>query len=542
MNDSLPQTASTVADARTLPELLLARAFETPQAEAVRFETSSLTCLEVLRRADALAHRLRDEGVQPGDRVAVMVPNGTEFPLAWMAAMLLRAVTVPVNVMYGPHDLAHVLTDSEAKVLLVGPDQVNAAKAVLSAAPPSVPSAPLSVMEFPGGASDEPSSTSGPGTGAMIEEWRGAEPTEAVTIQYTSGTTGLPKGCVLHHGYWLRLARTLQEYAKLGPDDVLLTAQPQSYMDPSWNLILALLVGAPLVVLPRFSASTFWRDVGRSGATFFYCIGTMPHYLLKRPSDRAVDRGHRVRLVYCSGIPPSLHREFERRWGCVWRETYGTTELGVVLAADADDVTSVGSGSMGRSVPGREVRVVDEDDLDVAPGEAGELLVRGPDTMLEYHNDPAATGAWRSGVRRSGAWVRTGDLVEEASEGFRLVGRTKDMIRRAGENIAAAEVEAVLGEHPEVTLAACIAVPDEARGEEVKAYVQRVPESGVGAEEIHAFVGGRLARFKVPRYIEFVESLPLTHSEKVAKAALVGSRDDHRAGSWDAEAPVGTSE
>jgi crotonobetaine/carnitine-CoA ligase len=301
-------------------------------------------------------------------------------------------------------------------------------------------------------------------------------------------------------------------------------------MDPSWNLVLALHLGAPLVVLPRFSASTFWKDVARHGATFFYCIGTMPLYLLEQPPDPGLDRGHAVRLVYCSGIPAARHAEIEARWGCPWRETYGTTELGVVLAVHPDDPAGTGSGSMGSPVPGREIRVVDGGGADVAPGQTGELLVRGPDVMLRYHDDPAATAAWMPD-----GWARTGDLVTENGGGLRNVGRTRDMIRRAGENVAAAEVEAVLVKHPGVAAAACIAVPDDLRGEEVKAYVQRTGDDGPTEAEIHAFVHARLARFKVPRYIEFVESFPLTQSEKIAKAELISSRDDHRVGAWDAQ-------
>jgi acyl-CoA synthetase (AMP-forming)/AMP-acid ligase II len=300
-------------------------------------------------------------------------------------------------------------------------------------------------------------------------------------------------------------------------------------MDPSWNLILAVLAGVPLVVLPRFSASTFWSDVGRSGATFFYCLGTMPLYLLKRPEDPAADRGHRIRIAYCSGIPAARHAEMERRWGCIWRETYGTTELGVVLAATPDDDASVGSGSMGRPVAGREVAIGTAATSKQTTGGPGELLVRGPDTMLRYHDDPEATEAWSAD-----GWMHTGDIVRASGSGYSLVGRTKDMIRRAGENISAAEVESVLAEHPDVQAAACIPVPDDLRGEEVKAYV--LPREGAAPLEadLHAWVTGRLARFKAPRYIELVPSLPLTQSEKIAKAELAASRTDHVAGAWDA--------
>jgi crotonobetaine/carnitine-CoA ligase len=148
--------------------------------------------------------------------------------------------------------------------------------------------------------------------------------------------------------------------------------------------------------------------------------------------------------------------------------------------------------------------------------------------MLHYHNDPEATAA-----RQADDWVRTGDLVTESALGYSLVGRAKDMIRRAGENISAAEVEAVLVEHPAVRAAACIPVDDDLRGEEVKAYVQRIDDQAISEAELHAFVAERLAPFKVPRYIEFVGAFPLTQSEKIAKAELKASRPNHTRGSWD---------
>jgi len=503
---------------------LAARTNANPEAEALRFGGRSLTYAELWSRSRAMAQLLREHGVGVGDRVAVAVPNGLDAPIAWFAILLARAVVVPTNVTYGARDLAYVLSHSGASVVLTGPPQ----RPLVDATRPAAPGV-RHVFTLADGALGPDAGKEG---GSLLGEI-GHDPDEPVAIQYTSGTTGFPKGCVLHHGYWLRLARSVQRLAGLGPEDVLLTAQPQSYMDPTWNLVLGLLVGAPLVVLPRFSASSFWFDAAECGATFFYCIGTMPLYLLKQPASPRVDRGHRVRLVYCSGIPASHHEEMERRWGCAWRETYGSTELGLVLAAAPDDDASVGSGSMGHPVEGREVTIARDREHARDPSGTGELLVRGPDAMLRYHNDPEATRAWHAG-----GWAHTGDVVRESERGFHLVGRTKDMIRRGGENISAAEVESVLVEHPAVRAAACIPVRDDLLGEEVKAYVQ--PCDGVSTSEadLHAFIAKRLAPFKVPRYIELVDTLPLTQSEKVAKAVLKASREDHVTGAWDASGAV----
>ena len=275
-------------------------------------------------------------------------------------------------------------------------------------------------------------------------------PRDLLNIQYTSGTTGFPKGCMLTHEYWLLLGQIVAEYLALREDDVNLTAQPFYYMDPQWNVALCLLAGIPLVILPRFSASTFWKSVKEQGVTFFYLLGTMPMYLLKQPEQPEVEQHHRLRVVLCSGIVPQLHALYESRWKVPWREAYGTTESGADLFVPLDDAESVGSGAMGGPVRTKEARVIDPEGHDLADGEIGELVVRGKPMMLGYYHNPAATAE-----KLRDGWLHSGDLVYRDPKGYyHLVGRLKDMIRRSAENIAASEVEAVLCEHPQVRAAA----------------------------------------------------------------------------------------
>jgi crotonobetaine/carnitine-CoA ligase len=301
-------------------------------------------------------------------------------------------------------------------------------------------------------------------------------------------------------------------------------------MDAAWNMILCLLRGIPLLILPRFSASSFWQTVRDNGVTFFYCLGTIPTLLLKQSENPALERGHKVKAVFCSAIPTQLHAVIEQRFGCVWRETYGTTETGpVCLTVPLDDVSTVGSGAMGRAGPGCEARVVDAEGRVAPRGTAGELVMRGPGMMLGYWNNAVASATWG----RDG-WAHTGDVVFEDPQGyFHIVGRLKEMIRRGGENIAAAEVEAVLCEHPAVRAAACVPAPDEVRGEEVKAFVQLVPgetPATVPPEALIAHCRSRLAPFKTPRYLSYIDEFPLTPSQRVEKHRL--PRDP--AGAWDA--------
>jgi crotonobetaine/carnitine-CoA ligase len=517
----------------TIPELLREQARVTPEREFLRFEGAGLTVEEVDARTEHWAQALGDLGVRRGDRVALMLPNGLEYPLAWLAVVKTGAVVVPVNIGFGESDLGHVLRDSGARLVLADPAYLDLLGRVCSEGT----NVDLVCRLGPG--EEEPVPSSWPIRLGPARDEDGAREGEAdeipdgvVTIQYTSGTTGFPKGCVLTHGYWLELAGAARDICGLGPDDVALTAQPFYYMDPVWNLVLCLRTGMPLVILPRFSATTFWRSAKENGVTFFYCIGTMPLFLLKQPADPEVEREHRVRKVLCSGIPPQHHARLEARYGCPWREVYGSTELGCVLSVPFSDTESVGSGAMGAPVPGREAKVVDEIGEAVPPGGVGELLARGGETMLGYFGLLEETARWR----REG-WARTGDLVEEDDRGYyRIVGRLKDMIRRGGENIAAAEVEAALSDHPAVRAAACVPVPDEERGEEVKAYVQlRAPHTPaeVSPDALLAFARRKLAAYKIPRYIQFVEHFPLTPSHRVAKQQLIAAQPDLRAGSWD---------
>jgi crotonobetaine/carnitine-CoA ligase len=338
---------------------------------------------------------------------------------------------------------------------------------------------------------------------------------------------------MLTHEYWMLLGQRSWEFSRLSEGDVALTAQPFYYMDPQWNVAMCLHGGIPLVILPRFSASTFWRSVKESGATFFYLLGTMPLFLLKQRPDPTVEREHHVRFIACSGIIPQLHAEYESRWGAPWREAYGTTESGVDLVVPLEDASCVGSGAMGAPVTGKEARVIDAAGEEVPDGDVGELVVRGKPMMLGYWNRPEATAE-----KIRDGWLHTGDLVVRDTRGYyHIVGRLKDMIRRGGENISAAEVEGVLAEHPAVRAAAVVPVPDELRGEEVKAFIQLQPDVGrdpIPPEEILRFIRERLAAFKVPRYVEYIDEFPRTPSERVEKHKLLALRADQRTGAYDA--------
>ena len=473
-----------MAETRTLVDLLDAAAAEHPDRPAWTLDLPGeplrvLTYADVAAGSAACAAALRARGVRAGDRVGVMLGNTAEFPLTWFALVRIGAAMVPLNVRYRSDDVAHLLTDAGVRLCVAWPEH----EALL--APHAEVVGPVAL------ASDD------------VEPWEQGplDPTTVVNVQYTSGTTGRPKGCLLDHTYWTTLGGSmLTEHPRLGADDVLLTAQPFSYVDPQWNVVAALMAGAHLVVLDGFHPSTFWAKVREHGVTYFYCLASMPVLLLRMPPDPA-DRDHRVRAVQCSAIPPALHAELEERWGAPWAEAFGMTETGADIRVSAEEHDElVGSGCLGRPAAHREVRLDD----------AGQLWLRGPGMMQGYLGHPSPFD--------EDGWFPTGDLARTDDQGrLYLAGRLKDMIRRSGENIAAVEVEEVLLAHPAVRLAAVIGVPDEVRGEEVAAYVVA---PGATPEELAAWCSERLAPFKVPSVWHLREELPLTASLRVEKAAL----------------------
>jgi crotonobetaine/carnitine-CoA ligase len=506
----------------TLVGALRAAARRWPDRTAWTFDPGDrFTFADVARLTAGYATALRERGVRPGDRVAVLLANEPAFPLTWLALSALGAAMVPVNVKYQTADAEHVLRACGASAIVAAErfaPLLERLPADLPALRTAIPAASLS--QAAGNAA----------AAAAGQDLPRPDPAGTANIQFTSGTTGRPKGCVLPHRYWTTLAGGLvTEFPFLSERDVMLTAQPFHYIDPQWNVAAGLMSGAEVVVLDGFHPSTFWAKVREHQVTYFYCLGAMPALLLRMPAHPA-GREHRVRAVQCSAIPPALHRELEDRWGVPWYEAFGMTETGAdlrVTAADHDEL--VGTGCLGRPVSYRKVQITDAAGQPVAAGAEGEITLSGAGMMDGYLNDPAATArALRDG------WFHTGDLgrMDDAGRVYHT-GRIKDMIRRGGENVAAREVEEVLLTHPAVRLAAVTAVPDEIRGEEVKAYYVADGDPGPGA--LAGYCRARLAAFKVPRYWQPAGDLPRTDSQRVAKARLgevSGAVFDSLTGEW----------
>jgi len=447
---------------------------------------------------------LASRGLRPGDRVGIMIPNQVEFPLAWLAVIDAGAVAVPLNPKYTRREIEFVLGDTAASWLITTQDLLSAHQAATFAPVPEghvvvVGDTIPGVHRFADLLSTPP------------EQRRNeANRQDLVGIQFTSGTTGLPKGCMLTHEYWLELG--VYSAAVFFDPQHLLADHPFYYMQNQAYFMMALAAGGQLHVTPGLSRSKFMAWLLDNDIDFVW----IDEGLLDYPPS---DADHRLKLKYApmAAIPPALHRPLEERFGLKARDWYASTEAGAgtFVPWERDDL--VGSGSMGLCWPTRETKIVDSDLRELPPGVAGEMLIRGPGMMLGYWNRPDANGE----LMLPGGWFRTGDIVRKGADGLHFyVGRTRDIIRRSGESIAAIEVEQQILAMPEVMDIAVVPVPDRDRGEEAKAIVVLHDGKVVSAAEITSWASDRLAPFKVPRYIEFRSELPRTGNGKIAKARL----------------------
>jgi acyl-CoA synthetase (AMP-forming)/AMP-acid ligase II len=489
----------------TIPQALDYAATVWPAQAALSFVHSPerYTWSQLRTAVARLRTGLESTGIRPGDKVGIMVPNQAEFPLAWLAVIAAGAVTVPINPRYTARETGFALSDAGASWLIITSELLarhqTATFEPVPAANVIVAGTPLPGAHRFGDLLDTP------------EEPRRhkAGRTDLVGIQFTSGTTGLPKGCMLTHEYWTVLGA--YGAAMCGDPRHLLADAPFFYMVNQALFMQALACGGELHVTPRPSRSKFlgWLAGGIDFAWIDESLLDLP------PSD--LDKRLKLKKAATDGMNPGLHRALEERFGLQAREWYGSTEVGSGTFVPWDRHDLVGSGSMGLRVPNRQTMIIDENLHEVPPGTPGELCFRGPGMMLGYHNRPEVNAE----IFLPGGWFRTGDIARKDADGLHyFLGRVKDMVRRSGENISAAEVEQQIAAMPGVAGAGVIGVPDPKRGEEVKAIVVPAEGADLTASDLAGWLRTRLAPFKIPRYVEFRGELPRTASGKVAKAEL----------------------
>jgi acyl-CoA synthetase (AMP-forming)/AMP-acid ligase II len=478
---------------------------------------------EAGKHIEELAAVYRQAGYGVGHRVATLLENRPEHVLHTLALNTIGVCCVPINPDYRPAEIAYLVDHSEPDLIL----PLAARQATIKEA--LAQSAHRPAMVVSESFTDSLEKVSRPARDA----W--PLPETPASILYTSGTTGRPKGCVLSHGYEVASGAW---YASLGGAAGLRTAEDRIYNPlPLYHanagivsLMGAILTGNCQIQPDRFHSQHWWREVAETGATIVHYLGVIAPVLLKLPPGEH-ERRHKVRFGIGAGIEPELHAAFEKRFGFPMIELWGMTEMVRVLG-DTVEPRQVGTRAFGRAVPGIQVRVVDDADRDVADGQPGEMLVRhSAETPRRgcfsgYLKDDAATeAAWQGG------WFHTGDVVWRGPDGMlHFVERKKNIIRRSGENIAAAEVEAVLLTHPDVQQAAVMAVQDELRDEEVLACVvlKREMSQREAAMALFRHCNECLAYYKAPGWIHIVQSLPTTGTQKIQKHSIYPAGTDPR--------------
>jgi len=483
---------------------------------ALRFEQRDLSYRELDRETELIAAGLAQEGVHSGDRLAVLLFNTPEFPLVWFGAAKRGAVLVPLNTGLKGEILRYELTDCAPAGLVID-RRLWPAYAPLREGL-GIPREWVVDLTTP----DEPLADGAVPFGKLrashpLKDAPVLRPNDPVSIMYTSGTTGPPKGAIIPHEKQVTTPREIGLRSRLDPNSVLFTALPLFHCNAQeMTLLTALLNDLTAAFDERFHASTYWESAARRGATHVSLLISMINVLFKQP-PKPSDRLHQVRTALTAGTTKAIWAEFEHRFGLTVVELYGMTECGCTTLMNPPD--RIRLGSVGTPLGFVEADVVDDDDRPVPPNSRGELVVRSraPFTMfLGYLNKPEKTvESWRN------LWFHTGDYVTRDEEGYYyFVDRKKDVIRRRGENLAPYDVESVLNRHPAVFESVVVGVASALGEEDVKAFVQLKASTQVEARELFEYCVDHLPFFMVPQVIEFIDEIPRTANQKAQRYVL----------------------
>ena len=514
------------AEQCVLPRVVERRAAAAPGAPMVSFaDGTSWTCAEVRDRMLGMAELLRSEGVRRGDRVPLWLPNGADLLQAWLGCSYLGAVAVPLNTDFRGSILAHALRECGAQLMVLHPQLAERIAAIDADAPARrllIGSAGTKTAELAGAHHLEQL----PANAASAPEPAALAPWDIQMVIFTSGTTGPSKGVLCPYAHIYSTAQAT--YGYLGAQDTMLTELPVFHVGGAASVVAALCNDARLALYPGFSTADYWERIAREGATSTSgLIGSMADFLAQSPATDS-DRDNTLRMVTLMLTEQAMH--VAERFGFSYLSGFNMTELSAPLIAPIDCRVP---GSLGTPRHGCECRVVDDHDLPVRNGEPGELIVRHNDPWTHfsgYLNRPDATAeAWRNG------WFHTGDLVRCDEHGnFFFVDRKKDAIRRRGENVSSAEVEAEALQHPGVVEACAVAVPSEMVEDEILLAYVLGEDDPTTPRELAEFLIPRMPHYMVPRYLRPMDTLPRTPTNKIRKVEIraQGISDD----TWDREA------
>lgn len=491
-----------------LPHYLDAHAAVRPGKPALICGERALTYSQLNDRARRLANALHALGVKTGDRVAVMAHNSIEALEAAAAASKIAAINLTVNYRLREREVAYVLNDSESRAIIVGPDLVQ----IVEGARPEV-QGDLLYIAIGGEAPDgwlhyEELIANGSPVAPQSENSSGS------TMSYTSGTTGYPKGAYRPNGVPASDLLPIVQTFGMSELDVHLLAGPYYHSAPNFFANIHLLLGSTLVIMPRFDPVEALRLIDTHKVTTTFLAPTLLLRMCDVPADTAANYNtSSLRQIIVAGAPCpyALKVKSAEHFGEVLWEFYGATETGIVTILKPEDQLRK-PGSCGQAAPGHEIRLLDDAGNEVPDGTPGEFWVRNA-WLAEYYKKPEATAS-----KMLGSFFSVGDIAYRDEEGyFYICDRRVDMVISGGVNIYPAEIEAVLTAHPAVADVAVIGVPDEHWGESVKAIIALRPGMQTSADELTAFCGERLADYKRPRSIDFVDELPRSPAGKLLK-------------------------
>jgi long-chain acyl-CoA synthetase len=508
------------AQLATFGDLARYHARNRPDAIAFSFEGRTTSFAVFDRHTNQVAQALLREGIGKGERVAFLAKNSDHYFELMIGAAKMGAVTTPIGWRLAPAEIAHILADCEARLLFVGAELIDAARAAvreMQTPPRMIAMEPVEGLQ-------------------AFEAWRDAAPSGDPDLQaqpsdvalqlYTSGTTGRPKGAMLTHDNLLA-GRVLAGSAALGwnvwePEDAAFVAMPVSHIGgTAWGM-MALFHGSKAVIAREFDPGEALDTIEREAISKLFLVPAALQFMVRHPRAREIDVSALKMILYgASPMPLDLLRECMEVFRCEFCQQYGMTETcGAIVYLPPEDHDLNGNKRMraaGLPFPGVELRIVDDAGKEVAPNVVGELLTRSKSNMPGYWHLPEATAA----TIDSAGWLRTGDAGYVDEDGYLyLYDRVKDLIISGGENIYPAEVENAVYGHPAIADVAVIGVPDERWGEAVKAMVVLKPGMSATEEEIIAFARDRIAHFKAPRSVTFIPAVPRNASGKALRREL----------------------
>jgi long-chain acyl-CoA synthetase len=482
---------------------------------AVRLDDHVLSYAELQAAAASATSLLSSLGVEPGDRVGIMLPNVPAFPIAYYGTLGAGAIVVPMNPLLKSREVAYYLGDSGAKVVFAW--HAAAGEAAKGAA-----EAGARVIEVTDPLLAGPLAGVAPAPASVGRVKGAGEVGGDAVILYTSGTTGRPKGAELTHANLTRNAElTATTLLKTGSDDVVMGCLPLFHVfGLTCGLNATVMAGGTLTLLPRFDPGKALEIIERDKVTIFEGVPTMYAAMLHHAAERPDVSSLRLCVSGGAALPVEILRGFEKAFDCVILEGYGLSETSPVASFNHPDKVRK-PGSIGTPIEGVEMRVVADDGAEVPRGEIGEIAIRGHNVMKGYWGNPEATA-----VAVKGGWFHTGDLARVDEDGYYyIVDRKKDLIIRGGYNVYPREIEEVLYEHPDVAEAAVIGIPHDELGEEIGAAVTLKPGATAAPADLRAFVRDRVAAYKYPRHVWIVAGLPKGPTGKILRREVHPPQD-----------------